>query len=750
VANSPDNEALSVVSESRARLDLTRMVISIVSVACIGAIGLGCNPAVAPRYGFDTEDFNRAVTRGEGRQALDFYEREGETAAARGDRLRAAHAFARVGSMAWRLGEYERGLRAASRGLAILGDDASAAAAGRRLDLLDEMATQYRYMGNGAEAERYWGDGLKLATAAGNQYWQAAFLRQLGSVALSSGRRGVAVKRLSEAVAILENLVGRENVRGRTPDPAPRVELVRSLVTLATLQAPPQARPSLRRALALAGELGYADEKLRALSGLGEIALRVGELDEAEARYGEAVRIATSANVAAWLPWLHAGLGQVHAARRRFESALAEYQRALDVIETTRGRLQHPDARGQFIEDKQSIYQAAVIAALGSGRPAEAFALAERSRARAFLDMLGARIGGSDVSAPAMNARQASLITVKPATVDDIQRLLRPDSVLIEYFVGDRETIAWIVTVRSLEVVRLTVGRATLTSATRELRESIADRLPVDKLQNRAERLYRLLYAPLASYVLARNVIIVPHGPLHYLPFTALRNPEGRWLVEDLAIVTVPSASVLSQLEAKRRGPPGDALVLGNPTTTKGPPLPFAENEARMVGAHFAHSTVLLRGEATKSRFRALSPQASVIHLATHAEFLEEDPLATAILLATDGGDDGRLTVREIFDLKLSTQLVVLSACETGLGKLSRGDELVGLQRAFLYAGARTVLTSLWKVGDRATFDLMRGLYERFGQMPLANALADAQRAALRQSPHSFEWAAFTITGLAD
>ena len=258
------------------------------------------------------------------------------------------------------------------------------------------------------------------------------------------------------------------------------------------------------------------------------------------------------------------------------------------------------------------------------------------------------------------------------------------------------------------------------------------------------------MYAPLASHLFARNVIIVPHGPLHYLPFTALRNPEGRWLVEDLAIVTVPSASVLSQLEAKRRGPPGDALVLGNPTTMKGPPLPFAENEARMVGAHFAHSTVLLGGEATKGRFRALSPLASVIHLATHAEFLEEDPLATAILLATDGSDDGRLTVREIFDLKLSAQLVVLSACETGLGKLSRGDELVGLQRAFLYAGAPTVLTSLWKVGDRATLDLMRGLYERFGQIPLANALADAQRAALRQSPHPFEWAAFTITGLAD
>jgi CHAT domain-containing protein len=136
------------------------------------------------------------------------------------------------------------------------------------------------------------------------------------------------------------------------------------------------------------------------------------------------------------------------------------------------------------------------------------------------------------------------------------------------------------------------------------------------------------------------------------------------------------------------------------------------------------------------------------VHFATHDELNEDEPLSSALLLTPGEGEYGRLEVRELFGLELSARLVVLSACETGLGKLSRGDELVGLQRAFLYAGTPAVITTLWKVDDRASYELVRVFYEQLGVADAAAALRQAQRATLQAFPHPFAWAAFGLTGL--
>jgi CHAT domain-containing protein len=167
-----------------------------------------------------------------------------------------------------------------------------------------------------------------------------------------------------------------------------------------------------------------------------------------------------------------------------------------------------------------------------------------------------------------------------------------------------------------------------------------------------------------------------------------------------------------------------------------------------VVADHYAGASVLVRGEATEDRAKSLAGGARLLHFATHGELNESDPLASGLLLAPGGGDDGRLEVREIFGLDLQAQLVVLSACETGLGQLSTGDELIGLQRAFLYAGTPAVVTTLWKVDDRASFVLMREFYGRLAKADPARALQEAQRAALKEFPHPFAWAAFGLTGV--
>jgi CHAT domain-containing protein len=218
--------------------------------------------------------------------------------------------------------------------------------------------------------------------------------------------------------------------------------------------------------------------------------------------------------------------------------------------------------------------------------------------------------------------------------------------------------------------------------------------------------------------------------------------------VEDYTLSTLPSASVLKFLDAKRMAGGGSVLAVGNPDLGPALNLRFAEREARVVGDRYAGATVLVRQDATETRVKSLIDGARLLHFATHGELNERDPLASGLLLAPGAPDDGRLEVREVLGLDLKAQLVVLSACETGLGQLSTGDELVGLQRAFLYAGSPAVITTLWKVDDRASFALMREFYDHLASVDAGQALQAAQRAAMKEFPHPFAWAAFGLTGV--
>jgi len=242
--------------------------------------------------------------------------------------------------------------------------------------------------------------------------------------------------------------------------------------------------------------------------------------------------------------------------------------------------------------------------------------------------------------------------------------------------------------------------------------------------------------------------VIVPHGVLHYLPFVALRSSSGRWMVEEFSVSTLPSASVLRYLAEKGTSASVRALVVDNPDLGAELALPWAEREARMVGQREKDTTVLVRADATEVQVKKLLETAGVVHLATHGELSEDDPLSSAVLLVPGGGEDGRLEVREVFGLDMHARLVVLSACETGLGKLSRGDELVGLQRAFLYAGTPAVVTTLWKVDDKATFELVRSFYTRLEGTGAVEALRQAQLETMRAFPHPYAWAAFGLSGL--
>jgi CHAT domain-containing protein len=169
-------------------------------------------------------------------------------------------------------------------------------------------------------------------------------------------------------------------------------------------------------------------------------------------------------------------------------------------------------------------------------------------------------------------------------------------------------------------------------------------------------------------------------------------------------------------------------LAFGNPDLGDSDKnLEFAEVEVTEIKNIYPRSEVFVEQEATEDRSKELSPTHNIVHFATHAELREDDPLSSAILLAKGRKEDGRLEAREIFGMNLKASLVVLSGCDTALGKLSTGDELVGLTRAFIYAGAPSVLASLWKIDDSSTAQLMSSFYNNLKTMTKVEALRQAQ-----------------------
>jgi CHAT domain-containing protein len=225
------------------------------------------------------------------------------------------------------------------------------------------------------------------------------------------------------------------------------------------------------------------------------------------------------------------------------------------------------------------------------------------------------------------------------------------------------------------------------------------------------------------------------------------------YLSNQYVLFSLPSASVLPFVKSKKKSKLDTILALGNPITTEPlEDLEFAQQEVENIAKLYG-TQALVGKDATESALRSAVDQASILHFASHGQYNPNNPLFSTLYLASTSQDDGRLEVHEIYGLNLTkaTNLVVLSACETQEGQLSAGDEVVGMTRAFLYAGTPSVIASLWRVNDRATGLLMERFYSYLQQgMDKAEALQQAQikvRAEYPQYSHPYYWAAFVLTG---
>ncbi|NJN95113.1 MAG: CHAT domain-containing protein [Anaerolineales bacterium] len=365
--------------------------------------------------------------------------------------------------------------------------------------------------------------------------------------------------------------------------------------------------------------------------------------------------------------------------------------------------------------------------------------------AQAAYDQALAEIKAKDSKLAALVAGQSAVLNLP-----DIQSQLDEQTTLVSYyFLGSEQTLAFIINRDSFATVELPQARL---SAVQDTLESLYQWSNIDGTEPPAElsELYGQIIAPLRDKLRTRQVGLIPHKALHYVPFAAL-NKDKQYFGAEHLLFTLPSVSTLPFIRANRPATPASnqtALVFGNPATSASlQTLSSAAAEAQQV-ADLLGASVYTAADASENRFWAEANQAKVIHLAAHGAYNPTAPLESALYLAPEGQNDGLLQVRELYNLRLqANELVTLSACETNVGELSTGDEIVGLTRPFFFAGSPTVISSLWTVDDVATAEFMAVFYRRWQEgASKAEALQAAQE-AMRKKHGPYYWAAFVLNG---
>jgi len=536
---------------------------------------------------------------------------------------------------------------------------------------------------------------------------------------------------------------------------------------------------------------GNYQQEAICLNNIGDIKAQLSDIEGARRAWEAGYKIWREKENRPLAGLMLSRIGTSYEKQGNSSQAISSYQQSIEIVESIiNEKVKTPEIQ-QILTKIQDISSPRLINLLWEAkRYPEAFNYVERAKARAFLDQLNHGpinfLPGNDASFLARERalkeeierlRQrlgsepdsqevkdklkeyedlwaelqyfsreiASVDRVDVAELSEIQKLLDADTTLVEYFVTGTRTLAFIITRNRLEAVALNVPQKDLEDKIRVFR-----RHSLSTVKNLQE-LHKDLIAPLKNHLTTRTIGIVPHGQLHYLPFAALTEDGKRYLIDDHPLFTLPNASVLRFLSQKRKPKTGTVLALANPKAPVSSHVESLDEQVEKIAGMYS-TKPLIGKDATESALRSKAGQAEILHIAAHGEYKEDTPLFSTIYLRQDTANDGRLEVHEIYglDLRKVTNLVVLSACELQEGKSGAGDEVMAMNRAFMFAGTPSVIASLWGVGEKATTDLMVRFYTHLKKgMGKAEALQQAQ-IEVRQSPkyrHPDDWAAFVLTG---
>jgi CHAT domain-containing protein/tetratricopeptide (TPR) repeat protein len=731
------------------------------------------------------------------------------------------------------------------------------------------MGLIYYSLGDLPSALQHFHSGLELTIKANDADTEAVYQSCIGDVLVAQNNLAGAIVRYRRAVEI--------NEKSRNPRLQNFVHDVLSSIYLRTGEYQ-RAKEVIERGLKLARELPSFEKELILLNRSGELHLRLNEAEQAINAYQGSLQVALSKTSPSHAWTACAGLALAYERLGRLDRAREYYQLAIEIMEKVRTNLGGEEERAGFFQDKVRVYKdlVAVLMRLqvrdsAEGFEAEAFHVAERGRARAFLDSLAeARVNGSQNQDEAFAKRleeiearisqlTARLIAEKsrepakwdkerikgveaardkadlerqdwlrqarlrsphyarlkypqPVRLADIQKTLGEDVLLLSYSLDEKESVLFAVARNGFQV-RSFGGAAAISGSVDKLVGAIANNnsRSMSEYRRQAVRLYRELIEPVSGMLAGKKeLIIVADGALHRLPFEVLLPQEALkltqpdykklpYLVRDYAISRAPSASVLAVLGDYRReavAPQKAFLSFADPVYgedelerdsnlalvtrgawEEGKPLKFdrlinsgleAVEIARLFPA--GQADLFLGADASEENVKKPGRlgQYRMIHFAAHGLLNQNRPRFSGIVLSLPGAkdrkqsvkerdrdagreaerEDGILQAYEIFNLKLNADLVVLSACETGLGKEVNGEGLISLMRAFIYAGTPSVVVSLWNVDDRKSRDLMIQFYRNLKDgMSKARALQEAQKKLIGESGSPYFWAPFILVG---
>jgi CHAT domain-containing protein/tetratricopeptide (TPR) repeat protein len=702
---------------------------------------------------------------------------------------------------------------------------------------LNQRGFTYKHLGQNLKALENFQQALDLQQKSGDLVGKARTLGNRGQVFSELGQLQPALNDYQQALGIYTQ-------NNKKNDQA---QLLNSMgLIYDRFGNNSQALTFYQQALGLQLELGDNAGKAVTLSSIGLIFDRIRDYPKALYFYKQALTSHQTVGNKAGEGLTLNNIGGVYLRQKLYSEAEAALFSAIKVWESLRPR-ELEDAYKVSIFDTQSTsYNWLQTVLVAQNKINEALEVAERGRARAFIDLMASRQANTPQTISPISIvqiqqiareQQATLVeyslvsssmlyvwVIKPTGEVKFQNLdlsllkqqpdlaafsstLRggdsllatlvqntrdviissdaPVSSALNYSPGDRLKLKEDVQMGLKEpwqVLKVDSQKGVLTLTHPQFESGVSVQRPLSDVvqkvesghavealrsnQKQLQALYQFLIAPLQTFLPTNpdeSVIFIPHRELFLIPFAALQDEKGKFLIEKHTILSVPAIQVLElthRAKIQRHTPVSAlALVIGNPTMPsipgnpprKLPNLPGAEIEAKTV-AQRLNTQPLLGNQATKANLMSQIQTVGLIHLATHGvlddlELIDIPPGALA--LAPTSSDKGFLSATEVSGLKLSADLAILSACNTGRGRVT-GDGVIGISRAFMTAGVPSVVVSLWSVPDAPTSELMGQFYQFKKTMSKAHALRQAMLTMMKKYPNPVDWAAFNLMGEAN
>jgi CHAT domain-containing protein len=688
-----------------------------------------------------------------------------------------AQALGNLGIAYQKLGDYPKSIKSNQQALAIFKSLNLSSAEGQ---LLSNLGNTYAIIGDYDGAISAYNRSLEIARSSKILQQQGNVLSNLGAVYTNKGDDRKALKYYQESLTIAQSL----------KDIPLQIGVLINLGTTHYLLGDRDlGTKESEQAVVLAKQIENPQLLGDVLSNLGLIYADRRDYAKAIESHQQSVQIASAGKNPRAEALARNNLAHTFLETNQLAAAQQQLRSAIQSLDRVRSSLSDLEQVNIF-DTQAATYNLLEQVLIADRNPEAALEVAEQGRARAFAQKLASRLQVEAIPPSIAKIRQiakqqnATIVsyTVVPDKQFKFRGKQRGEKVgLFIWVVQPNGTVSF--RQQDLRPLRQQkISFEELADASRCLR---ADRMACIKVDRFAastqkftqgkypglEQLYQLTIAPIAD-LLPQNpddhVIFIPHSSLLRVPFAALQTPEGKFLIEKHTILSAPSIQVLDlthqQHLRQANNTNRSAIVVGNPTMPSVveqagenpfqlPPLINAEKEAKVI-AQLLSTQPLIGAQATKANVFKNIKQARFIHLATHGLInyvtkagLDSIEVPGALALAPTSTDEGLLTAREILNLNLNAKLVVLSACDTGRGKIT-GDGVIGLSRAWISAGVPSTIVSLRQVPDDSTTALMTSFYQNFTKTSnIARSLRQAMLDTMKTDREPVRWAAFMLIG---